>query len=1673
MKAGVFLLILMFLFFASFSATLANNIAVSGDSFDDINNAISAANSGDVIQLGSNTFKSNGSVIRVTTENLTFIGASPNNPATVSGENISRIFLINATTTTFKYINFVNGNGNGTMGTAILTYSKITVDNCTFSNNIGESGSTILIGPLAYNSIIKNSIFNNNKGIQADTDNFIQGGVIRSATTNLTITDSTFTNNFALNEGGAISIVNGTGTKIINCKFTNNSANIGGAIRIADCEVTISNSLFNQNNANNIGAIYILNGAVTILNSNFTSNKANNGGAIGIYNRTTNDNKIIILKNLIFDSNKATGMGGAIYTLIPIKYLNDSIFKNNSAINGGGIYSLSNLQINTANFSHNTATTSGGAIYANGQISISSKSNFTSNNANNGGAIYAFKDLNISNSIFSKNNAISNGGALYLNGGTTRILSNSNFSSNNGVNGGAIYSNGVLSIASANFNDNFVSGSGGAIYSLKNLQISSSKFNGNNASANGGAIYSNNQGSINISNSYFNGNNAANGGALYLESKSYIISSNFVNNKVNSGNSVVYLKNAILVQNSNFTSNIGICLELNGDGAVISHNRFINTSGNGVYSSNLKNGIIIDNVLLNNIDTALYIIGNGNKAHNNSFNYNNVAVILNGNNTEFINNNIINSQNDGLRLTGNNLKFISNNISDNHGYGLILNGNNPTITNNLFKSNNNALYGQTVSNATISTNSLLNNLGNGLYILGDNNKIYKNMISNNKNYGIYLKGKNNQIYANNISNNLEGLHISGSNNNIYNNTLTSNNLGILILGNNFSIQNNLIYKTKTRGISINGNNSKIANNRILNGDGNGIYIKGANNEIFKTNSSNNKGRGIYIEGNNNKLTNITTYNNKATGIYLKGKNNQISKSNSSNNNGIGIYIEGKNNKISNTTVNNNKATGIYLKGNENQIIENEITHNNGKGIDTNGNKLIISYNIIHRNLKNGILGFSSGSLIKANLVYNNSNKKQLKSAIYFKGNNNKFYYNIIQNNGFHGLYIVGNKNIIKRTLLYYNKHTQIIIQGNKNDIAYVNIHKGKKSGLKLTGNSNKITDIQVTDNKNKGIIINGNKNKLFKVLISNNTVGLHIKGNYNYLLQSIISSNKGYGIFNEKGIKNHYNYNYIVNNKAKYNFYRAKGTVNADYNWWGKNNIKTVKNLKIKKYVTAKLNAPNILKIKKKYTVTVIFRSNTNKKLKKRIPNLIVLFEFKGGKISPKHRTATKNIAKVKIKPTKHKTIAIVAQVDNQLLYKQYVSFNGKLYEHSLYVKIMLEKIRRYNEWVRQQNEKMKDYQKLKMASDNIFKSTSLNYYYSISAMGQDFAKSSSLKIIPPKLLPPITYKPGTGLVSPNSNWLKGMIDRNMPNGTVTKGLFNIATKLMILNPKYYISLYIIGKVVDALTYANGNPSKFLEYSFINVYGYSNLDKYGWGGEAGKHILEFTLGIDETGNMSFGDLALNMVSLALGFGLGGIAAKGTKGLAKTILKKLPKSLVKKATPIVDKFVQTVKKYTNVDLRAIDFSQIRKSIVNVAKIATGDFSPIYKKIPVPSKLKPADQLLKEFEKFTKNSKTIAKLAKGDVKEALKLLNSNLKNIAILIEDAKIKAFLNGLASTAAYKADLILLTKAISEGPAKIKEANKAIEKGVKNADANAIKLIKKYTKNIKALEKLLKLYGLK
>ncbi|MCO5186064.1 MAG: right-handed parallel beta-helix repeat-containing protein [Anaerolineae bacterium] len=135
------------------------------------------------------------------------------------------------------------------------------------------------------------------------------------------MTNSTFSNNTAIDKGGAISSGTYSATLAVsNSTFTNNSAAFGGAIaQIADDTIsvtTISNSTFSGNSATYGGAIYKYYGVVTVSNSTFSGNSAPNTGGIyaGTYHGT------MTVSNSTFSGN----LGGSIRDWGP--YLAGNLF---------------------------------------------------------------------------------------------------------------------------------------------------------------------------------------------------------------------------------------------------------------------------------------------------------------------------------------------------------------------------------------------------------------------------------------------------------------------------------------------------------------------------------------------------------------------------------------------------------------------------------------------------------------------------------------------------------------------------------------------------------------------------------------------------------------------------------------------------------------------------------------------------------------------------------------------------------------------------------------------------------------------------------------------------------------------------------------------------------------------------------------------------------------------------------------------------------------------------------------------------------------------------------------------------------------------------------------------------------------------------------------------------
>ncbi|MGL6298311.1 MAG: right-handed parallel beta-helix repeat-containing protein, partial [Methanobacteriaceae archaeon] len=352
---GFALLLLLFVVPCSFSA----DVPVSGTDFSDIQSAIDSAGSGDIVKLGNISYS--GSQIRVNKSNIVIEGPSSSKGATLDPKNSGRIFYINGTNITIRYITFKNAN-SGTSGGSAISFregSNLIVNDCTFINNEGESGGAFFSMGGTDDFLINNSRFINNHGSYIGDDDWTEGGAVDSHSTNTKIYNCVFDGNSALTIGGAVSIKENNAF-IVNCSFTNNQAPSGGAIYwtgAIDSNNYILNCNFTGNDANASvgGAIRSSGSYLKITNSKFVSNTAVSNGA-GIYLSYSSFTNIIDSCN--FTSNVASN-GGGVYVSGDVSSLTvlDSIFISNSASSStttaSAISSLSKTIVSFCDFKNN------------------------------------------------------------------------------------------------------------------------------------------------------------------------------------------------------------------------------------------------------------------------------------------------------------------------------------------------------------------------------------------------------------------------------------------------------------------------------------------------------------------------------------------------------------------------------------------------------------------------------------------------------------------------------------------------------------------------------------------------------------------------------------------------------------------------------------------------------------------------------------------------------------------------------------------------------------------------------------------------------------------------------------------------------------------------------------------------------------------------------------------------------------------------------------------------------------------------------------------------------------------------------------------------------------------------------------------------------------------------
>lgn len=329
----------------------------------------------------------------------------------------------------------------------------VVVDNVTFIGNRadGATGFSGYGGAIRYHGAgtikVLNSRFDNNQAINKQQGGM--GGAIsiheaRFRDNNpednkwitATITDSVFKENRSV-EGGALSVYDAVDLTINgDTLFTNNHAiDEGGAIGSYTTErvENVEGVIFITEDPSNT----LIDGATFIGNSSGTNFDSGRGGAIYLSNELESPTTI---KNSVFEGNSARH-GGAINT--EVKWtantgitldITDSDFKNNESVFGGAIKleRRTDLVINSSNFNNNKAKSEGGALMSavsrlNSSDSIEGKivinnSTMDGNYSIHGGAIMldstrpantSVKDLEITKSQIINNKASGSGGGIY------------------------------------------------------------------------------------------------------------------------------------------------------------------------------------------------------------------------------------------------------------------------------------------------------------------------------------------------------------------------------------------------------------------------------------------------------------------------------------------------------------------------------------------------------------------------------------------------------------------------------------------------------------------------------------------------------------------------------------------------------------------------------------------------------------------------------------------------------------------------------------------------------------------------------------------------------------------------------------------------------------------------------------------------------------------------------------------------------------------------------------------------------------------------------------------------------------------------------------------------------------------------------------------------------------
>ncbi len=358
-------------------------------------------------------------------------------------------------------------------------------------------------------------------------------GALWLSGTSPSVVECVFSNNYDVNNGGAVLATGACAPRFLGCVFTNNSTGdgaSGGAVAAQNgANPTLSACTFNLNVANgypaSAGAIQLAGASGTIVGCSFADNSAYFGQTINLqgpgtwsvtgttFTRTssgpaatalaTNGGTLAVSNSAFTNLSAGLALGGGTHTTVT-----GCTFQ---ACTGTALGDNSGATVTSCQFTNNT----GGAVNANGGGSYTSCT-FTGNTGGNGPAVND-GGLTFTSCTFTNNASTGNGGAVDNNNNGSHYVS-CIFTNNSALgSGGAIY--GQPNLSGCVFTNNTAQANGGALSWEGASTVTNCLFVGNLAVSNGGAIFWDTGSSL-LSDTTITGNAARLGGAIYFNSGS-------------------------------------------------------------------------------------------------------------------------------------------------------------------------------------------------------------------------------------------------------------------------------------------------------------------------------------------------------------------------------------------------------------------------------------------------------------------------------------------------------------------------------------------------------------------------------------------------------------------------------------------------------------------------------------------------------------------------------------------------------------------------------------------------------------------------------------------------------------------------------------------------------------------------------------------------------------------------------------------------------------------------------------------------------------------------------------------------------------------------------------------------------------------------------------------------